>query len=353
MKLRITTFNVQNMFNRYAFLDQPFTGRDFEQTVMATGVVSLASQQGDLVPYATTTIQRNNTALAILDAQPDILAVQEIENIYTLRNFNEQYLGNYFGHVISIDGNDPRGIDVGLLIKRNFTGPDHKDLKSLTVGGIRTHIDEAANKKEMVSRRYIGQLGGKAAYLAPNAIFSRDCLEVDVVIAKKDGTKKTLTLLVNHLKSQLGGKPSDERRLKQSTRVAAIVNENVAAGRLPVVLGDLNADASLKNGTSVHPLTKHPELQDPFGALPKTNKWTHFLDSGGGEVSRLDYVLPHKSLVVDPVDVVALDANTSIVRKGLSTKCHQYPMNLARYPTIGPVDTEASDHCPVIVTLEL
>jgi len=78
-----------------------------------------------------------------------------------------------------------------------------------------------------------------------------------------------------------------------------------------------------------------------------------FLDSGGGEVSRLDYVLPHKSLVVDPVDVVALDANTSIVRKGLSTKCHQYPMNLARYPTIGPVDTEASDHCPVIVTLEL
>src|SRR6266542_1114021 len=189
MKLRITTFNVQNMFNRYAFLDQPFTGRDFEQTVMATGVVSLASQQGDLVPYATTTIQRNNTALAIFDAQPDILAVQEIENIYT--------------------------------------GPDHKDLKSLTVGGIRTHIDEAANKKEMVSRRYIGQLGGKAAYLAPNAIFSRDCLEVDVVIAKKDGTKKTLTLLVNHLKSQLGGKPSDERRLKQSTRVAAIVNENV------------------------------------------------------------------------------------------------------------------------------
>src|SRR6266542_3431209 len=289
MKLRITTFNVQNMFNRYAFLDQPFTGRDFEQTVMATGVVSLASQQGDLVPYATTTIQRNNTALAIFDAQPDILAVQEIENIYTLRNFNEQYLSNYFGHVISLDGNDPRGID--------------------------THIDEAANKKEMVSRRYIGQLGGKAAYLAPNAIFSRDCLEVDVVIEKKDGTKKTLTLLVNHLKSQLGGKPSDERRLKQSTRVAAIVNENVAAGRLPVVLGDLNADASLKNGTSVHPLTKHPELQDPFGLpLKKTTTWTHFFDSGGGEVSRLDYVLPHKSLVVNPVEVDALDANTSIVR---------------------------------------
>jgi len=130
MKLRITTFNVQNMFNRYAFLDHPFTGSDFEQTVLATGVVSLASQQGDLVPDATTTIQRNNTAMAILDAKPDILAVQEIENIYTLRNFNEQYLSNYFGHVISLDGNDPRGIDVGLLIKRDITAPDLKSLTS-------------------------------------------------------------------------------------------------------------------------------------------------------------------------------------------------------------------------------
>src|SRR5262249_43678096 len=90
MKLRITTFNVQNMFNRYAFLDQPFAGVDFEQAIMATGVVSLASFAGDLVPAATTTIQRNNTAMAILDAKPDILAVCEIENIYTLRNFNEQ-----------------------------------------------------------------------------------------------------------------------------------------------------------------------------------------------------------------------------------------------------------------------
>ena len=221
MKLRITTFNAENMFNRYAFLDQPFIGTGFEQTVMATGIVSLASSAGDLVPTPTTTIQRNNTALAILDAQPDILAVCEIENIYTLRNFNEQYLSNYFGHVFAIDGNDPRGIDVGLLIKRDLKAPD---LKSLTVGGLRTHFDEADNKKDMVSRRYIGQLGGKPAYLAPNAIFSRDCLEVDVVIEKKDGTSKTLTLLVNHLKSQIGGKKSDERRLKQSKRVAVIVH---------------------------------------------------------------------------------------------------------------------------------
>ncbi len=81
-------------------------------------MVSIASRQGDLVSYAITEIQRNNTALAILDAQPDILAVQEIENIYTLRNFNDEYLDNYFDRALSIDGNDLWGIDVRLLLKK-------------------------------------------------------------------------------------------------------------------------------------------------------------------------------------------------------------------------------------------
>ena len=141
-KLRLTTFNLENLFNRYAFLDMPWENRNFEQFVQSLGVVSLASRRGDLVSYPITDIQRNNTALAILDAQPDVLVVQEVENIYTLRNFNDIYLNNYFNHIISIDGNDPRGIDVGLLIKRSRT--------DITIEQIRTHFDDAAERGRCV-----------------------------------------------------------------------------------------------------------------------------------------------------------------------------------------------------------
>src|SRR5438093_1231430 len=117
MKLKITTFNVENLFNRYAFLDLPFDQKNYEKFIMARGLVSLASRKGDLVPVSTTDTQRTNTALAVQEADPDVLAVCEIENLYTLRNFNSAYLKNGYDRMISIDGNDLRGIDVGLLIR--------------------------------------------------------------------------------------------------------------------------------------------------------------------------------------------------------------------------------------------
>ncbi|HEU0048428.1 MAG TPA: endonuclease/exonuclease/phosphatase family protein [Nitrososphaera sp.] len=318
MRLAITTFNVENLFNRYAALDEPWQDRRYETFVQAVGLVSIASRAGDLVQYATTDIQRNNTAHAILDAAPDILAVQEIENIYTLRIFNDTYLDNYFDRILSIDGNDPRGIDVGLMVRRGA---------AVQILGIRTHVDEAVHTNEAVRHGTARNFG----YLATKAIFSRDCLEVDVTV----GTK-VLTFLVNHFKAQDGTAASTKRRTQQAERVAQFVQSAVDNHRLPMVLGDLNVDP--ETDESLASLLQNAHLQDPFP--PDT--WTHYYIPQK-KTSRLDYnILPHKSLNV---------LSTDIGRKGLTTKAQIYTG--PRYATVGQEHTEASDHCPTSVVLDL
>ena len=124
MPLTITTFNVENLFNRYASLDQPWEDRGYEEYVQAIGLASVASRVGDMVSNAVTDTQRNNTANAILDSKPDILAIQEIESIHTLRIFNDTDLDNYFDRIISIGGIDPRVVRNGLSTKATaYSGP--------------------------------------------------------------------------------------------------------------------------------------------------------------------------------------------------------------------------------------
>ena len=324
MKVNITTFNCENLFNRYSFLDRPWKEKAYEKFIMASTVASVANRKGELVTYTTTQAQRRNTALAIQEAAPDILVVNEIENLYTLRNFNAEFLGQYFDRMLSIDGNDPRGIDVGLLLRRGCKAE---------ILEVRTHIDDP-EPRQRITRRSVANFG----YLVRGALFSRDCLEVDIRLQGK-----VLTLLANHLKAQ-DAKPavSQARRKRQAMKVAELVTSVRAAGKLPIVLGDLNSDpARTPLDASLAPLLSHPELKDPWsGDLPK-DRWTHFYSSKS-TVSRLDYILPHKSLTV---------TDKRIVRKGLSTKCRQY--SGPRFPNIGPDHTEASDHCPVSIVIEL
>jgi endonuclease/exonuclease/phosphatase family metal-dependent hydrolase len=330
--IRVTTFNVENLFNRYALLDVPWENRSYERIVQAVGLASIASRAGDLVSYETTAVQRDNTARAILDAKPDVLAVQEVENLYTLRIFNKQYLKNYFDRIVLIDGNDPRGIDVGFLVRKGFAGK---------ITGIRTHVDEGKGGKPVI--RGPGGPSG-IGYLAANAVFSRDCLCVDVAVGNK-----TLAFLVNHLKAQDGTEDADKRRAKQAERVAEIAAEARQQGKRPIVLGDLNADvagakqdknkAKKRAGKSLLPLITTPGLVDAFAGEP--DNWTHYYESDDA-VSRLDYILIDQQLKV---------VGREIVRQGLSLKCDQAKQ--PRYPTVGLAHTEASDHCPVTAVIEV
>lgn len=327
MELRITSFNLENLFNRYMFLD----GKNvpYETQLLPTGVVGL-DRFGGATTEATTVLQRNNTARVILDTRPDILAVQEVEDLRALRSFNDTFLDGYFDRMVVIQGNDARGINVGFCVRRGCEA---------SVVGLRTHVDEltpeAAKKGWHIDRYFNTQT---SVLEAKNALFSRDCLEIDV-----DAGGAPLTFLVNHLKSQSGSaKESDSIRHMQAERVAALVAEVKARGRFAIVAGDLNKDWTPPD-TSLQPLRKLLEagtLKDPFAGMP--DLWTHYY-APFHETSRLDYILVDARMEGAIKDV-------GILRKGLSLKCQQYQGE--RYPTIGYAETEASDHCPISVAID-
>jgi hypothetical protein len=148
-----------------------------------------------------------NTARVIHELDADLIAVVEAETRLALRDFSRVMLrrvgGEPYAHSMLIQGNDDRGINVGLMTKKGFEFEAE-----------RTHVFD----------------------LAPNdeRIFSRDCIEY--TIRTPGGTE--LVLLVNHFKSKRGG--GDAKRLQQATRVQEIVTERLRAHANLIVLGDFN-----------------------------------------------------------------------------------------------------------------
>jgi endonuclease/exonuclease/phosphatase family metal-dependent hydrolase len=151
----------------------------------------------------------SNTARVIAEVRPDILICVEVEDRPTLLRFNEQVLGPEHGmaypHVMVVDGNDTRGIDVGLLSR-------------YPVRNLRSHVDD------------VGADGER--------IFSRDCPEY--LIDLPGG--RSIVIMPNHFKSKRGGNDPKVRakRLAQAQRTAAIATEALRSRSLVLVGGDLN-----------------------------------------------------------------------------------------------------------------
>jgi len=58
------------------------------------------------------------TAKAISETKADVIALQEVESLAALRRFRNDYLKRRgYDHVIVLDGNDPRFIDVAVMSK--------------------------------------------------------------------------------------------------------------------------------------------------------------------------------------------------------------------------------------------
>jgi endonuclease/exonuclease/phosphatase family metal-dependent hydrolase len=298
--LTIATFNAENLFTRFQFK------KKLKQSTIDDAVKNgfiIDKKLFDRIPEK----ERDLTGKAIKDTQADIIGLQEIENLDTLKEFQSKYLKLYpFQYLI--DANDPRLIDVGVLSKF--------EAKFLV-----THqFDKSANKR----------------------IFSRDCLEIEFDL---NGTP--LTLFVNHLKSMLGGRDKTmERRKVQSERIIEIVKNKF--GNNPenenfIILGDLN---DYLPSAGLQPLINQPWLENIVQTrLPQAEQWTHWYDADN-TVSQLDYIFLSERITKGNPNAIP-----NIVRKGLAQKATQYTG--PRYPGVGSVRPAASDHCPLAITINI
>jgi len=254
-----------------------------------------------------------NTAAVIANMDPDILAVVEAEDRPALVRFNENVLAlsqgdaASFQHVMLIDGNDERGIDVGLFTKANSP-----------IMAMHSHVDDPGSDH--------------------TPIFSRDCAEYEV---DADGQK--LLLMVNHFKSKGYGSPavSNARRQAQAERVAAIYEQRQEAGwENIVVLGDLNDTpdsqplASLVKETTLKDASDHPSWL-----------WGEREGTFGSTNEKIDYLLLSPALF-GKVKAGGVD------RKGVwhGPGTHN-PWEML--PTLTDEIQAASDHAAVWVDLEL
>jgi predicted extracellular nuclease len=78
--------------------------------------------------------------------------------------------------------------------------------------------------------------------------------------------------------------------------------------------------------------------------LPEEDRWTHFF-KGSNEYKQLDYMLVSRSLAqTNP-------GTPEVMRKGMPLRATRYTG--PRFNGVGQDHPKASDHCPVVMELEL
>jgi endonuclease/exonuclease/phosphatase family metal-dependent hydrolase len=253
----------------------------------------------------------HNTARVIRDVAADVLAVVEAENRISLEMFAKSALQGVnaetgvnvqYDQVMLIDGNDARGIDVGVMTR-----------KGCRIKGIVSHIDDMT--------------------ATGTRIFSRDSPEYTITTA----TGAEIVVIPNHFVSKFNGDTADRRarRKRQAQRVAEIYQKLIAAGQLNVVvLGDLNDTpdsdplAPLLQGTNLRDVSQHPSFQT--GSHP--GKGTYGL---GNDSNKIDYLL------LSP-DLFSKVTASGLFRKGCWPGVS--PPRWAVYPTLKNEHQAASDH---------
>jgi endonuclease/exonuclease/phosphatase family metal-dependent hydrolase len=246
VQVAVGTFNLNNLFSRFDFRADVSTASASTVKVEERRSFSFDDPSGfKLRTYLGKLVkgklaaERGLIAERIKRMDLDVLAVQEVEGIDTLRQFVRDDLGGLYRHIVLIEGNDPRLIDIGLLSK-------------LPIGGVTSwqHVPDPLSPGQPV--------------------FSRDLLQVEILSPSR--RQRLFTVFNNHLKSHYvpfnAPDPDAERqranelRQPQSEVAAAIIAAQMRPNSRFVVVGDMNDPP---DSPFLAPLAAAPKLNLAFG----------------------------------------------------------------------------------------
>jgi predicted extracellular nuclease len=369
MSVRIATFNTENLMRRFDFtgfrndlnMDRALLLFDIhdERQYRELEQARVIAQTDDT---------RQLTALAIADANADIVCLQEVDNIDVLKAFEYGYLfkmvGNGYRQKMLIEGNDSRGIDVAVMMRETTRDGEVIECVRATSHAAIT-FDDLGLYNEGIAALGIG---------SKEKVFRRDCLELELKVGARP-----LTLFVTHLKSMGGARNGvDGRTATMPVRIAEakairhIITQRFGEGQTQnhnwLLCGDFNDyQQKINIRDNGHGGNDFEVVNDPISALnvlladgfcenlvarrEPLDRWTLYHTRGPEErhLCQLDYMLASPALA-DRNSTIKPD----IIRKGQPYRTI-FPagQNTDRYPRIGWDRPKASDHCPVAMTFNV
>jgi endonuclease/exonuclease/phosphatase family metal-dependent hydrolase len=247
---------------------------------------------------------QKNTGKVIRDMDADILCLVEIENRPALKQFASERLTktttfDRYKFFMCIDGNDDRGIDVAIASR-------------FPIRDLRSHVDDEDEAGE---------------------VFSRDCLEVRIEHPTGD-----IWMLLNHFKSKgfTTQAEGDGKRERQAKRVAKILKKTFDLTKERVIVcGDLN---DTPTSTPLKPLAAVKDLTDIFDTAqtPVVDRWTYHFKKN----EQIDYLLLSKPLT-------AALSKVEVFRRGIFEVEKFSAGTITPYGTVKQRIDSASDHAAV------
>ncbi len=369
MSVRIATFNVENLMNRFDF--SGYHNELYQDRVLTLFDIKDEAQYRQLErarAVAHTDDTRQLSALAIAAARADIFCLQEVDNEDALKAFEYGYLfkmvGSGFREKYVSTGNDSRGIDVAVMTRPETAHGEPIEFVGMSSHAHLTYEELGIHTPELAET-------GNAAN---ERIFRRDCMEIDFRVGGKP-----LTLYVVHFKSM--GRPRNGMNGREATMPIRVAEAQAvrhiiesrfggekAANKNWLICGDLNDyrervviegdevnsyrfDVRHEDASSLNVLTEGGFCENAVERLPPEERWTLYHTRGPEErhLCQLDYLLLSRRLAERNGKTLP-----DIVRAGQPYRTIFPPgQEVARFPRTGWDRPKASDHCPVAITLDL